>query len=78
YPLCTGGKRACPPEDCGGLPGYYQLVEILADKKHQEYNDMVDWLKHHAKDYTPYDPDSFDSSTVKFSNPKKRFKMAFE
>ncbi len=56
YPLCTGGELACPPEDCGGLPGYYQLVEILADKKHQEYNDMVDWLTHHAKDYTPYDP----------------------
>jgi hypothetical protein len=26
YPLCTGGEMACPPEDCGGLPGYYNLL----------------------------------------------------
>jgi hypothetical protein len=26
YPLCTGGERACPPDDCGGLPGYFELV----------------------------------------------------
>jgi hypothetical protein len=26
YPVCMDGRRACPPEHCGGVPGYYQLV----------------------------------------------------
>jgi hypothetical protein len=31
YPICTDGQLACPPEDCGGVPGFYDLVEALAD-----------------------------------------------
>jgi hypothetical protein len=34
YPLCTGGQRACPPEDCGGIPGFYNLVEAISDPNH--------------------------------------------
>lgn len=75
YPRCIGGERACPPEDCGGFPGYYQLVEILADPHHEEHEAMVEWLKGHFKNYYPYHPDEFDAAAVKFSNPKKRFKM---
>jgi hypothetical protein len=26
-PVCTGGKRAAPPEDCGGAWAYLQLVD---------------------------------------------------
>ena len=44
YPSCLDGKRACPPEDCGGPPGYERLLEILGDPKHEEHDDMVDWL----------------------------------
>ncbi len=44
YPNCIEGKRACPPEDCGGPPGYERLLEILGDPKHEEHDDMVDWL----------------------------------
>lgn len=41
---CLAGKGACPPEDCGGPWGYEQMKEIVKDPKHQEYNEMREWL----------------------------------
>jgi hypothetical protein len=38
------GKSACPPEDCGGPWGYTNLLKILADPEHEEYEDMREWL----------------------------------
>ncbi len=78
YPNCSGGQRACPPEDCGSIPGYYNLIKILSDAKHEEYEDMISWLSNHAKNYHPYDPECFEPDKVEFWNPKKRWKMAFE
>ena len=49
YPRCIDGARACPPEDCGSTPGYYQLLKILADPKHNEYGKMKMW----AGDFDP-------------------------
>ena len=43
YPRCIAGERACPPEDCGGPWGYENLLEILGDPKHEEYNNMLEW-----------------------------------
>ena len=77
YPKCVAGERACPPEDCGGVPGYYELVEILKNPKHPEFRDHIGWLKGHAKNYYPYEPDQFNPEKVEFWNPKKRWKMAF-
>ncbi len=44
YPVCLAGKRACPPEDCGGAPGYDSLLEILKDPSHPEHDHMFAWL----------------------------------
>jgi len=44
HPVCLAGANACPPEDCGGIGGYYNLLEILADPKHPEHEDMKEWL----------------------------------
>lgn len=44
YPKCLKGKMNCPPEDCGGIPGYYNLVEIMKNKKHPERKEMIEWL----------------------------------
>lgn len=43
-PLCLEGEKACPPDDCGGVWGYADLLEILKDKKHPEYEDYKEWL----------------------------------
>jgi len=45
YPVCITGERACPPEDAGGVCGYERLLTILANPKHEEYQDMKDWLR---------------------------------
>ena len=43
-PQCLKGKGACPPEDCGGIWGYYNLVETVNNPKNPDYEDMREWL----------------------------------
>lgn len=57
-PACTGGRRACPPEDCGAPWGYRQLLEILADPSHPEHRERLDWVEGFAQG--PFDPEAFD------------------
>jgi hypothetical protein len=54
YPLCTDGARACPPEDCGGVPGYERLVAALADSDDAEHDELLTWVGGH------FDPEGFD------------------
>lgn len=42
-PYCVKGKRACPPEDVGGVPGYMDFVEKWLDPNHPEHADLVEW-----------------------------------
>ena len=44
YPICVGGKLQGPPEDCGGIPGYYNLLEAIRDPAHDEHEEMLDWV----------------------------------
>ena len=44
HPVCLAGENACPPEDCGGIGGYDNLLEIMADPKHPEHAEMKEWL----------------------------------
>ena len=57
-PKCLAGKRACPPEDCGGIYGYYELLEIIKDPGHPEHENMIEWLGGNI------DPDFFDIDEV--------------
>jgi hypothetical protein len=54
YPVCVKGKGACPPEDCGGLWGYYNLLEVLGDPEDDEHESMLEWTG------GPIDPAAFD------------------
>jgi hypothetical protein len=54
YPTCTAGKRGCPPEDCGGVWGYSELLAILADPTHPH---RADYDQEFLEDINP---DDFD------------------
>ncbi|MFW5798210.1 MAG: plasmid pRiA4b ORF-3 family protein [Planctomycetota bacterium] len=57
-PVCLGGKKACPPEDCGGLWGYYRLLDGLADPKADGHDEAVEWIG------PELDPDAFDLEEI--------------
>ncbi len=78
YPQCLQGEGACPPEDCGGIGGYADLVKVLRGRRNEEYRSMESWLKGHAKNYWPFEPEKFEPDKVRFDNPRKRFRIAFE
>lgn len=43
-PYCLDGSGACPPEDVGGISGYYEMVKILKKKQHPEKASYIQWL----------------------------------
>ena len=59
YPRYIGGERNGPPEDCGGIPGFYELLEAIADATHPSHAHLKEW----AGDY---DPDTFDTLPIKY------------
>jgi hypothetical protein len=71
YPRCIKGKRACPPEDCGGVWGYEELLEVISNPGHEEYEEMMEWLGEE------FDPEVFDPEEVIFSDPDRRRRIAF-
>lgn len=50
-PVCTAGRRNCPPEDCGGIPGFKQMLEALKNPGDEEYDSYTEWL---GEVYNPY------------------------
>ncbi len=57
YPICIEGKRACPPEDVGGVGGYAEYLQILADKNDDRHKEMLRWRG-------KFDPEKFDAEKV--------------
>ena len=44
YPLCIDGQLACPPEDCGGIHGYYALLQARTNPRHPRHKELCDWI----------------------------------
>ncbi|MGK5086156.1 plasmid pRiA4b ORF-3 family protein [Bdellovibrionota bacterium FG-2] len=55
YPICIGGENACPPEDCGGMGGYYEKLEEYADEDNEGHESTKMWLGGYF-DSTTFDP----------------------
>lgn len=70
YPRCIAGERNCPPEDAGGIGGYRNYLEAMADPSHKEHQDMMMWRG-------PFNPEEFSVEKVnqelqrKFRRPRK-------
>jgi Plasmid pRiA4b ORF-3-like protein len=58
YPACLAGERQGPPEDCGGIPGFYNLLEAIGDPEHEDHDERLEWLG------GDFDPDAFSVDEV--------------
>ncbi len=58
YPVCVGGELAAPPEDCGGIWGYYDLLDAIQDPDHPDHEEMLEWVQE------DFDPEAFDLDGV--------------
>ncbi len=58
YPICTGGKRNCPPEDTGGIYRYKEVLKIIRQPDHEEYESILEWMG------TSFDPEYFDKEEI--------------
>lgn len=58
HPICIDRKLACPPEDSGGIPGFYILLDALADHRHEQHEEMRDWINE------DFDPNAFSIDEV--------------
>jgi hypothetical protein len=59
YPRFIDGERRCPPEDVGGIDGFYGFVEAMSDPAHEEHEQVLDWYGE------AYDPDDLDLSIIR-------------
>ncbi|MDQ3441953.1 MAG: plasmid pRiA4b ORF-3 family protein [Planctomycetota bacterium] len=66
-PVCVAGKRAAPPDDCGGIGGYAHLLDVLKDPEHDEHDDMIEWLG------GTFDPAVFDPA--EFERAARRLRL---
>lgn len=58
YPQFLGGERRCPPEDRGGVPGYFEFLKNVLSKQKRLREHALTWYG------GPYDPDDIDEKKI--------------
>jgi hypothetical protein len=58
YPVCLKGKRACPPEDVGGVWGYADFLKAVRNPRHPEHDEWLTWIG------GTFDAEAFDLDEV--------------
>ena len=58
YPVCLKGKMNCPLEDSGGVWGYSNIIQVLSQPDHEEYEDCIEWAG------VKFDPQHFDINEI--------------
>lgn len=76
YPKCIDGARACPPEDCGGPPGYEGLLDTLFDPDDPEHEDTATWAD--SMKGCTFEPEAFDPAKIKFTKPGWRLRKLLD
>ena len=68
YPRCVAGERTCPPEDCGGVPGYEALLNALRHAERPDSAELAEWVG------DGFDPESFnlEATNVALSRMSRR------
>jgi Plasmid pRiA4b ORF-3-like protein len=70
--FCLDGARACPPEDCGGVWGYAELLKALKNPKHPEHRNMKEWIG------GAFDAEAFDRAYINLWLSKLKWPRATE
>ena len=60
YPRYVAGEHVAPPEDCGGIPGFYNKLQALADPQHPDHSEIAEWLE-------GYNPHILDDLPIKYA-----------
>jgi len=58
YPVCIEGENACPPEDCGGIWGYHDMLKAIQNPDDAEYDELRGWIGE------GFDPKRFDLGEI--------------
>ncbi len=58
YPRCVAGERAGPPEDCGGPPGFEELLAARKNSRSKHAKELLEWAG------PDWDPAAFDLATT--------------
>jgi len=58
HPRFLGGERRCPPEDCGGIPGYYDFLDRISARSSRKRRAALDWYG------GPFDPNDIGEQEI--------------